>query len=486
MRKTKKRKPNKQLHNYMRLAIKAGCTRDQLDLFVQAGYIAQPIQLKMHALAREADHEQGPLWIGFGGARGVSKSHGMMAQVGLDDCQRWSGLKILFLRKIQSSAAESLEDLSYRIFRRIRHVFTKSPGRILFPDNGSRIIIGGYNNERDIDKYLGIEYDGAVVEEITQLSENKIIKLRGSIRSSIPGYRARIYNSTNPGGIGHLWYVENFVNPEKKKLDHMFLGGRTRFVQGTYKDNVFLKPEYVDYLISLKGPLGKAWRDGDWTAFEGMAFTDWNESKHVVPAFDIPDYWPRWMGIDWGKAAPFCALWLTKDPDIGRIYVYRELYQANLTDRQQATLIRELTPAGEIVRFRYADPSMWKRKDWEGQTSTTAAEYQKYGSRLTKGDNDRLSGKRKVDRLLGDLPDGKPGIQVFEECTNLIRTLPALPLATTGSGQVKEDVDTNTDDHPYDALKYGLSNVERQKVEKKDEAKTESPMAELLKSSTRL
>lgn len=54
-----------------------------------------------------------------------------------------------------------------------------------------------------------------------------------------------------------------------------------------------------------------------------------------------------------------------------------------------------------------------------------------------------------------DLPDGRPGLMVFETCANLIRTLPGLPYDETNV----EDVDSSSEDHAYDALRYGLTNV---------------------------
>ena len=49
-----------------------------------------------------------------------------------------------------------------------------------------------------------------------------------------------------------------------------------------------------------------------------------------------------------------------------------------------------------------------------------------------------------------------PRLQVFANCVNLIRTLPALPYDNVRV----EDVDTHAEDHGYDALRYGLG-VER-------------------------
>jgi hypothetical protein len=84
---------------------------------------------------------------------------------------------------------------------------------------------------------------------------------------------------------------------------------------------------------------------------------------------------------------------------------------------------------------------------------------------LVKADNDRLNGKRKIDRLLMDLPDGKPGLMFFSNCKNVNRTMAALPYARTGS---TEDVDTDAEDHAYDAVRYGLTRTDTAPKKPKD------------------
>ena len=45
-----------------------------------------------------------------------------------------------------------------------------------------------------------------------------------------------------------------------------------------------------------------------------------------------------------------------------------------------------------------------------------------------------------------------PRIQFFTTCENVIRTIPTLPY----SEKKVEDVDTNSEDHLYDAIRYVL------------------------------
>jgi len=220
----------------------------------------------------------------------------------------------------------------------------------------------------------------------------------------------------------------------------------TLFIPMSYKDNAYLSEDYVNYLLSLKGDLGRAWRDGDWDVFEGQAFPQWNQEDHVIRLRDfqgIPEHWMKWRAIDWGYNAPFCCLWFARDPDSRRIIIYREVYGKGLTVPQQARLIKDSTPPNESIQITYADPSMWASNSVHEVITPTAQEYANNGLFLTKADNNRLSGKRKVDELLACLPDGMPGVQVVENCENLIRTMPLMICAEKNP----EDIDTTLEDH---------------------------------------
>lgn len=450
----------------------AGIPRDQMENFLRGSYLPLPWAMKFHAAARQADIRGAAITetpqLLCGGARGPGKTHATMAQVGLDDCQRRPGLKVLFLRMIQRSAAEAFEDLVLRIFHGIPHHYGNNT--LSFP-NGSRILMGGYHDERDIAKYLGIQYDAIVIEEATQLSQGKHESIGGSVRSAFEEWRPRTYLTTNPGGVGHVYIKGRFIEPYRKKTEIF-----TRFFPSTYRDNPFLNPEYRVYLENLKGELGRAWRDGDWDVFEGQALPTFNYDRHTCDWFELPANWPRWRSMDWGSAAPMCVLWWALDPDILRCYIYREMYMTNLTDPQACEIILAMTPADETIPFTYADPSMWAKKTFENIVTSTADEFARHGVPLTRADNDRLSGKRKVDKALANLPDGEPGLVVFRNCPNIIRTLPEL----IRDKKNPEDVDTTGEDHGYDSIRYGLTNIFISPPEPPKQR--ESPIAELFGS----
>jgi hypothetical protein len=401
-------------------------------------------------------------YVLYGGARGPGKSYWL----------RWSLLSLhLFwfmefgIRNIHTGLfCETFPELKKRQISKINVEFPLWLGEVkstigeglgfhIREEYGGGII--ELNNLDDPSKYQSAEYAAIAVDELTKSTKEKFDILRGSKRW--PGIsRTFFLAATNPGGIGHLYVKDMWVNgdftryPEMKDLAKEF-----HFIKALPTDNTYLPPEYWEELNSLPPDLYRAWVEGDWDAFIGQAFSSWRRDKHVQKAWTLPGWWVRWRAIDWGFAKPFCCLWLAKDPDLGRIYTYREIYTEGLTDKQQAKAIVENTPPDENIQLTYADPSMWARKNVEDIVTTTADIYAKYGVPLTKADNDRLSGKRKMDRVLQNLPDGEPGLIVFENCRNLIRTIPALPYDKTRV----EDVDTDAEDHAYDGLRYGLTRL---------------------------
>lgn len=399
-------------------------------------------------------------YVLFGGSRGPGKSYWL----------RWWLLRFLLLcfeRGIRNVRVglfcETYPVLIDRQVAKIEEEFPAFLGRVRvskshgFGFHLERRWGGGVIALRNLDdpnKFKGAEFAAIGVDQIEMITEEKFNVLRASKRWPLIS-QTRFVATANPGGIGHAWvkalWIDRQFPPYLEALKDEFV-----FIRALPDDNKFLPPEYWQELNSLPPALARAWRYGEWDIFAGQAFPEWRRDAHVIEPCDIPAHWIRIRAIDWGYRNPFCCLWAAKDPDTGRVVVYREAYQAGLTDRQQARLIKEMTPLGEIVAQTYADPSMWTRKNREDTTFSSADEYRAEGVVLTQADNDRLTGARKVRQLLSLGPDGKPLLQIFSTCTNLIRTLPALPYAKNGN---PEDVDSEAEDHAYDALRYLLTRV---------------------------
>lgn len=444
------------LENLLKAAKETGLSREQTKRFIQAGYTPQAKQLEFHAAARLADQPRAPDLIALGGARGPGKSHAVFAQVAIDDCQRYDGLSVLFLRKVGKAAKESMDKLRLKTISRLNHE-PKYSGNIHFP-NGSSIVVGNFQTETDIDKYLGLEYDIIVIEEATQLSESAITKIRGSLRSSKPGWRPRMYLSTNPGGVGHAWFKRRFVLPWRANSQT-----DTIFIPANYKDNKFLDAGYIKYLKELTGLLGRMWRDGDWDVGAGMYFTNWSHDIHVIEPFTIPRTWEMWGSFDYGFSHPTAAFWwATYD---GNKYTVAEHVQPRWLVPQHVQTMKEITGSGLIRRkmhqmhgFNAGHDAFSKKGDYEGKT--VADQYAENGITLYRANINRLAGAAEMLKHLGSTEAKvKPTWYIFNTCPRLIECLPAMlsnPNRHEDVLKIDADIEGNGGDDAYDGARYGI------------------------------
>lgn len=431
------------MEKFLRAAKAAGMPRDQVENLLSAGYLPQPKQILFHAACRECD--TGPVEVGFGGARGPGKSHALVAQIALDDCHRVDGLKALLLRKVGKAVRESFEDLRAKVLKYVQHEYNRSSGTVTFP-NGSKIILGHFHNEGDIDQWLGLEYDVIGVEEATTLTEGKYKAIRTTNRSS-SGFRPRIYSTTNPGGVGHAWYKARFVTPYRMGKETT-----TRFIPATVYDNAFVNPEYVETLRDLKGWMRQAWLEGSWDIAAGMYFTNLEPSIHFVDPFPIPAYWPyRWIGLDYGWTHPTAAVFMAMDNE-GRVYVVDEYAVSKLPVEAHAENLQSM-----IGRLGWNDlytvaagGDMWL----PGKDGTTVAEdYEKYFP-LERANMNRIDGAATLLRRLDNRT-----LFIFNTCHRLIETLGALqsdPHRPEDVLKVDADDTGQGGDDLYDALRYGI------------------------------
>jgi phage terminase large subunit len=443
--------PTEQLEWHIGLALDVGLEADQMERFVTAGYVPQSKQMRFHALARRADSRDGPDRIGYGGTRGQAKSHAVIAQSVIDDMQRCPGLKGLYLCKVQKHARESFDDLRRKVLIGVPH---RAVQGVLKLPNGSFMILGGFNRESEIDGYLNLIYDFAIIENAPTISWDKYRVIRGSIRTSRDDWRSRIYATANPGGIGHGWYVKEFLRGAPG----------TDFVHTTMGDNVFINPEYEDYLNSLTGFLRKAWRDGDFSISAGQFFITFSEELHVIEPFPIPRDWELIGALDHGNAHPTACYILARSGD-GIVYAVAE-HVANRTPiTVHAQAIKQMLadlPGGPFAVSQLrsfvagGDTFAETRKDG----GTVAKDYAKQGIHLQMANSARVQGAQELQKRLGDPRFGiEPTIKIFKNCQRLIQCIPEMqhdPKRQEDVLKVDADISGDNGDDEYDAARYGL------------------------------
>jgi len=396
----------------------------------------------------------------FGGARGGGKSWAMLLDP-LRYCDKPTA-SALIIRKTMPELRDLIEE-SRKIYNtaypKARFMIQEKEWR--FP-SGARIKFGYCDSEDDVTQYQGHSYTWIGVDELPQYPSPKIWEeLKGALRSTDPEIPIFMRATGNPGSVGSQWVKEMFIDPAPEgqtfriEVDTM-LGTRyitKKFIKSKLTDNPKLleTDEYLIMLSNLPEYRRRQWLDGDWDVYDGAAFSEFNSHIHVVEPFKIPPGWPRFRAADWGYSSPACCLWFASDRE-GNLWVYRELYTSKLTADIFAKKVLFMEKE-DRVRYGVLDASAWANR---GDVGPSIAETMiRNGCSWRPSDrsrNSRINGKLEVHRRLSvDLEKEEPRIKIFNNCRNLIRTLPQLPLDKNN----QEDVDTDAEDHAYDALRYG-------------------------------
>jgi hypothetical protein len=390
--------------------------------------------------------------------------------MGADDCQRVPGLKCLLLRKVGKANVEHFEDLRRRLFRGLRHEFSAYRGLLTFA-NGSRIVAGHFQAEKDIDAYLGLEYDVIGIEEATTLSNRKHQDISTCCRTSKPDWRPRIYSTSNPGGIGHAWYRTKFVLP--------FLQGKeseTRFVPARVGDNRYNNPEYTKVLEGLSGWQKRAWLDGDWDIAAGQYFTTLRREVHVVSSFDETRAVEWFAALDYGWTHYTVVLLGCLDGD-GNMFIVDEHAERLWLPQRHAPAINAMIGRRAFSNRRLEIPDLKRfvagadvfSKQSDG--TTVASQYGKLGISLRCANTDRVNGWAEILHRLGDPGNGvAPRLFIHERCARLVECLPSLqhdPNRPEDVLKVDCDEDGNGGDDTADCLRYLVATKERRVVMRK-------------------
>jgi hypothetical protein len=434
-------------------------------------YTPHPKQAQAHAIHVDE--------LMYGGSAGGGKSRFGRAEAVLA-CMQIPGLAAIIFRRTfpdlnRSVVGPLLEEIPPEL-----GYYHRSDHKWYF-NNGSTLELGHLQTAKDLDKYQGAELQLIVFEEATHFTEQQFRYLKSRLRAAGKvkarmaelGIRPRMILTANPGGVGHHWVKGRFVDPAppltvfRAKPTKKQPNPPTRcYVPARVWDNPSVDDGYIDNLNTLPEATRKALLDGNWDVLEGVRFPSFSRDVHVIdPAMlPIPHFgYPRAVGIDYGNTAPFVALWGAKLAD-DLIVIYREVDGKGLTPRQQAELIRDSEQEGERMPGRplplVLDPSMWARSINNPLAVATGDEpppgsiahyyHQVFGSEVSKARNDRIGGWALVDEQLRVRADGLPRLLIHSTCTNLIKTLPAMPRDRKNP----EDVDTTSDDHWGDALRY--------------------------------
>ncbi len=318
----------------------------------------------------------------------------------------------------------------------------------------------------------------------------------------LPEIPLKVFSTCNPSGAGRNWVRKRFIDCAKygeivKKETKVF-NPRTQkeeiitktqvAIFGSFKENIYLSPTYIAELHRLteNNPnLYKAWILGSWDGSFGGAFDDlWNKDIHVIDRFSIPSNWHIKRCFDFGNAHPFAVVWIAEsngeeivvDGEIkeykkGSLIVYDEWYGGeDISTNVGLGLSPKEISEGIIKKERDMIFNRWvTRKAYAGAAdnsiaSTITSDVETIKKRMEdcgvywtpsdKSKGSRINGLNLIrDMLKCSIKKEGKGLYFMRNCSNCIESIPFLPKDEDN----EEDIDTSSNDHLYDALRYGIT-----------------------------
>jgi PBSX family phage terminase large subunit len=315
--------------------------------------------------------------------------------------------------------------------------------------NGSVVVCAGLDDPQSV---FSAEYDGALLIEATEVSQDIVEKVDGRLRYGRMPYQQFLMDC-NPTAPTHwLWRATQTGYIRRMAMTHrdnpaIYLddGRLTRFGR-----------EYLSRLDDLTGVRKARLRDGKWVQAEGVVYDGWSESVHVVDRFPIPANWRRFWSVDFGFTNPLCWQFWAMDGD-GRIYLDREIYQTK-------RLVRDVAEwAGRVYQGQPEPEAIITDHDPEAMEHV----FQVLGIRCTPADKiNRVGGLQDVADRLKVQPDGKPRLFLFRDA--LVHQLDQDLLAVGKPTRTEAEFDSyvwnpklkhgeeplKEGDHGMDALRY--------------------------------
>lgn len=390
----------------------------------------------------------------FGGAAGGGKSYGQLVD-GLLYALKYPKSKQIIFRSTFADLEKSLIRTSMDLYPLSIADYNSSKHTWKFK-NGSIVDFGYIQYEKDVYQYQSAEYDVIRFDELTHFTEFMYTYMISRCRGANP-YPKCIKSSTNPGGVGHNWVKERFIDIGAPNVIHtckLETGETTTriFIPSLVQDNKFMltyDPDYIKRLDALPEKERRALKYGDWDIFDGQFFTEFKRDIHVIEPFEIPKDWYIYFVMDYGLDK-LAGYWIAVDYN-NNAYVFREVYESNLLVSQARDKIKEMT--NESIYLYLAPPDLWNRHKETGKS--TADIFEEGDITLYKTNNDRIQGWLQMKEWLKPYKDEQgcmtARLKIFNTCKNLIRCLPQVQHDEKRVGDIANEPHELT--HSVDAIR---------------------------------
>lgn len=290
----------------------------------------------------------------FGGAAAGGKSIGLqMAAAQYADVPGYHAL-ILRPSLKELHLAGGLIALSHEWFAGTGARWSQDAHRWTFP-SGATLTFGYLADEGDLSRYHGASYSFLGFDELAQFDETLYRRMFRVLRqpsatdamaaapdgTRVSDVPVRVRSTSNPGGAGHAWVKDRFVDESTRHPGVVYLPSRIT-------DNPHLdRDTYLETLAHLPTAERMRLMDGDWNVpDDGELFQ--REWFQIIEPHQLPDWKELSLARYWDLAAtaPSAA---NRDPDwtVGLLIgFHRKTGNYYIVD-----IVRERKGPGEIERL---------------------------------------------------------------------------------------------------------------------------------------
>lgn len=357
--------------------------------------------------------------------------------------QTYPGSRHLILRRYRTQCTESVL-ATFETFVVPGYSWVRNQGRLnrhsyVLP-NGSEIIIGGLDKPEG---FRSMEFDTVYIGEATQISADQFWEVDARLRWPVMPFKQALMDC-NPDSPNHWLY-------------NACQRGDITMIPTTHADNPAVTADYLESLRALPGIKRKRLYEGLWVSAEGSIYPEFGPDCIIEP-FQVPDSWPRVVGVDFGYNNPTAAQWWAISPD-DVAYLYREIYHTGLAPAQLGEMLMKYSQ-GEPVYKYFTDHDATDRATLKMMGITTMradkavlSGIEACARRMLPNDQ----GKRRLYLMRGALVRTDPALVLTGQPTCLADELPSYrwadPVQTTG---LVRDQPHKHNDHACDAMRYAL------------------------------
>lgn len=247
----------------------------------------------------------------------------------------------------------------------------------------------------------------------------------------------------------------------------------------TYENKANLEEDFIKTLeAAYTGQMRSRFLMGEWSAYEGLVYPQYNEDVHVIEHHKVHMYYLDLVhrssgvtileGYDHGLAQPACYLLAFAD-DFGNVFILDGFYEAELTPETIAKKIRDIRAKYAVSDDNYvmADPDIFRRKGGDKKTVGNAVSDLLFeeGVMCARGENGIQAGIAKVSGYLNIQSEHQnpitkefnaPYLYVADTVEFFRNEINDYYWKRDAQGDLL-DIPIDKNDHAMDTLKYLLS-----------------------------